>query len=70
MRPLLQILAVPLMKLFEPDAAESFVFAVVPMAAKEGVQPDYKCIRAGDMNRPEPDGWPRAACCAVLHGPL
>ena len=37
------------MKLFEPDAAESFVFAVVPMAAKEGVQPDYKCIRAGDM---------------------
>ena len=30
------------MKLFEPDAAESFVFAVVPMAAKEGVQPDYK----------------------------
>jgi hypothetical protein len=37
------------MKLFEPEAAEHFVFAVVPMNAKEGAMPDYKCIRAGDM---------------------
>ena len=37
------------MKLFEPEAAEHFVFAVVPMSAKEGAMPDYKCIRAGDM---------------------
>ncbi len=37
------------MKLFEPEAAEHFVFAVVPMNAKEGAMPDFKAIRAGDM---------------------
>ena len=37
------------MKLFEPEAADSFVYAVVPTNAKEGAQPDFKCIRAGDM---------------------
>ena len=37
------------MKLFEPEAAEHFVFAVVPMNSKEGAMPDFKAIRAGDM---------------------
>ena len=37
------------MKLFEPEAAEHFVFAVVPLASKEGAMADYKAIRAGDI---------------------
>jgi len=37
------------MKLFEPEAAEHFVFAVVPMNSKDGSLCEYKAVRAGDM---------------------
>lgn len=38
------------MKLYLPEAAESFVFAVVPMNAREGTAPEFKAIRAGDVD--------------------
>mgnify|MGYP003117535147 CR=1 FL=1 len=37
------------MKLYQPEAAESFVFAVVPMNAREGTAPEFKAVRAGDV---------------------
>ena len=37
------------MKLFEPEAAEHFVFAVVPMNAKHTDLPSFKAVRAGDV---------------------
>ena len=37
------------MKLFEPDAAEHFVFAVVANAAREGTSAEYKAVRAADI---------------------
>ena len=37
------------MKLFEPEAAEHFVFATIPVSAKPGAVAEYKAIRAGDM---------------------
>ena len=37
------------MKLFEPEAAEHFVFATIPVNAKPGAVAEYKAIRAGDM---------------------
>jgi hypothetical protein len=37
------------MKLFEPEAADHFVFAVVPMSAREGAAAEYKAVYAGDM---------------------
>ena len=37
------------MKLFEPEAAEHFVFSVIPQNAKPGAIVETKCVRAGDV---------------------
>lgn len=37
------------MKLFDPENANGFVFAVVSIAAKEGTPPDFRCIAGGDI---------------------
>ena len=49
------------MKLFEPEAAEHLFLLVVPINAKEGAMPDFKCIRAGDMESALRIKW-MAAC--------
>jgi hypothetical protein len=37
------------MKLFEPKAANTFVFATVSATAREGTAPDYKAISATSL---------------------
>lgn len=38
------------MKLYEPQAANHFVFATVPFTAREGTAPDYKAISAQSVD--------------------
>ena len=39
------------MKMFEPEARNSFVIATVAMNAREGTPPDYKAIQAPDIEK-------------------
>lgn len=39
------------MKLFSPDDRDCFVFAVVPVNAKEGTPPEYKAIQASGVEQ-------------------
>ena len=38
------------MKLYNPEAKNTFVFAVVPKNAKEGAQPTYQCVSGSDVD--------------------
>lgn len=41
------------MKLFDPEAPNTFVFAVVPVGAREGTDPTYNGFQAGSIESAE-----------------
>ena len=52
------------MKIFDPQEANRFVFAVVPKNAKEGTPPNYTTVQGGDVEScmRSIDGSPNRSC--------